>query len=101
MKYLQEHYNETVRLEDVAARVGFNSAYFSTLFKKETGKTLSEYLIELRISRARNLLTDTDEPVSDISEQAGYTDLKYFSKIFKRKTGLTPSEYRKLYQKVQ
>ena len=100
-RYLQEHYNETVRLEDVTEQLGFNSAYFSTLFKKETGKTFSEYLIELRISRARNLLTDTSDPVADISEQVGYTDLKYFSKIFKRKTGLTPSEYRKLYQKVQ
>lgn len=100
-KYLQDHYNEAVRLEDVAEKLGFNSAYFSTLFKKETGKTFSEYLIKLRISRARNLLTDTSDPVADISEQVGYTDLKYFSKIFKRETGLTPSEYRKLYQKVQ
>lgn len=100
-KYLQDHYNETVRLEDVAEMLGFNSAYFSTLFKKETGNTFSEYLIKLRISRARNLLTDTSDPVADVSEQVGYADLKYFSKIFKRETGLTPSEYRKLYQKVQ
>ena len=100
-KYLQNHFNETVRLEDVAEMLGFNSAYFSTLFKKETGNTFSEYLIKLRISRARNLLTDTSDPVADVAEQAGYADLKYFSKLFKRETGLTPSEYRKLYQKVQ
>jgi two-component system response regulator YesN len=76
------------------------ASYFSTLFKKETGKTFSEYLIELRISRARSMLTDSDEAVSAIAGQVGYADLKYFSKIFKRLTGLTPSEYRKLYQKV-
>lgn len=99
--YLQEHYKEQVYLEAVAKQAGFNPAYFSTLFKKETGQTFSDYLIELRIAGAKSLLTEGDQPIADIAEEVGYTDLKYFSRIFKRTTGLTPSEYRKLYHKVR
>lgn len=100
-QYLQAHYNDPVRLEDISNMVGFNATYFSTLFKKETGENFSDYLIGLRVKRAKTLLMDTEEAVSDISEQVGYTDLKYFTRIFKRVTGLTPSEYRKLYHRIK
>jgi len=98
--YLQEHYRESIRLEDISNMEGFNSTYFSTLFKKETGQNFSDYLIELRVNRAKILLTDSNLSVSDIAEEVGYQDLKYFSRIFKRLTGLNPTEYRRLYHKI-
>ena len=56
-----------------------------------------DYVIEIRILNARNLLVQTNQDVADIAAKVGYTDLKYFSRIFKKLTNLTPSEYRKLY----
>lgn len=77
--------------------IGFNPAYFSSMFKKATGQNFMDYVIEIRIMNARNLLVQTDQDVADIAATVGYTDLKYFSRIFKKLTNLTPSEYRKLY----
>ena len=56
-----------------------------------------EYVIEIRILNARNLLVQTNQDVAEIAAKVGYTDLKYFSRIFKKMTNLTPSEYRRLY----
>ena len=67
------------------------------MFKKATGQNFMDYVIEIRIMNARNLLVQTDQDVADIAATVGYTDLKYFSRIFKKLTNLTPSEYRKLY----
>jgi len=99
-QYLRKHYNEAIRQEDMSAMVGFNTTYFSSLFKKETGETFSDYLIRLRVSRAKEFLTASEYPIADIAEEVGYQDLKYFSRIFKRETGLNPSDYRKLYRKI-
>lgn len=100
MEYLQQHYNEPVRLEDMSEMVGFNSTYFSSLFKKETGENFSDYLIALRVRRAKELLTDTEMKIADIADEVGYLDLKYFTKIFKRSAGVNPSDYRKLYHRI-
>lgn len=99
-QYLQEHYAEPVKLEDVSGIAGFNSSYFSALFKKETGKNFSEYLIDLRVARAKVLLTDTQISVTDVAAQVGYSDFKYFTRIFRRESGITPADYRKLYKRI-
>jgi len=96
-QYIAERYNQQLSLENVSAKVGFNPAYFSSLFKKETGKNFMEYVMELRIQNAKQLLVTTDYNLTEIAEEVGYSEIKYFSKIFKRITGLTASEYRKLY----
>ena len=67
------------------------------MFKKATGQNFMEYVIEIRILNARNLLVQTNQDVAEIAAKVGYTDLKYFSRIFKKMTNLTPSEYRRLY----
>lgn len=97
-KYIQEHYQEALRLEDVSSVIGFNATYFSTLFKKETGQNFMDYLTELRISKAKELLCETDISISDAAEMVGYRDLKYFSRLFKKITGISPSDYKKLYK---
>ncbi|PWJ48569.1 response regulator transcription factor [Faecalicatena contorta] len=95
--YIEENYNRSLTLEIVSNFVGFNSAYFSSLFKKETGVTFLEYLTDLRMSHARELLRETNMNVSSVCEAVGYSDVKYFTKNFKKVTGLKPNEYRKIY----
>lgn len=97
-KYIQEHYQEALRLEDVSRVVGFNATYFSTLFKKETGQNFTDYLTELRINKAKEFLCEKDTMISDVAEMVGYKDLKYFSRLFKKITGISPSDYKKLYR---
>lgn len=71
-----------------------SSTYFSTLFKRETGKSFIAYVTELRMEMAANMLTQTDEKTYLIAEKIGYTDPNYFSYVFKKHYGLTPSKYR-------
>lgn len=97
-QYIQQHYQEAVRLEDVSRAVGFNATYFSALFKKETGQNFMEYLTELRINKAKELLCGDALSVQDVAELVGYRDLKYFSRLFKKTTGVSPSDYKKLYK---
>lgn len=96
-QYINQNYKASISLENVSAAIGFNPAYFSSLFKKETGKNFLEYVTEIRINNAKSYLAKTDMNISDIAFNVGYTDIKYFSKLFKRNTGLSPSEYRKLF----
>lgn len=94
---IQNQYMKQITLEEVSSEVGFNSTYFSTLFKKETGYTFIEYLSEVRINKAKELLKETNYSVMLICEQVGYSDIKHFTKIFVKYTNLKPKEYRKLY----
>ena len=96
-QYIYDHFSQNITLEDISEQIGFNPAYFSTLFKKETGKNFLEYVTELRIQKAKNYLIQTDYDIAEIASSVGYGDLKYFSKLFKKNTGLSPSEFRKLY----
>lgn len=97
-RYIQQHYQEALRLEDVSSAVGFNATYFSTLFKKETGQNFMDYLTDLRIGKAKELLCGDDLSVQDVAEMVGYRDLKYFSRLFKKTTGVSPSDFKKLYK---
>ena len=78
----------------VAQQVNINSAYFSTLFKQETGQCFIEYLTSLRISRAKELLKTTKKRTADIAFEVGYNDQNYFSKLFKKCTGLSARDFR-------
>lgn len=95
--YMKEHFTEKITLEDVAATIGFNANYFSELFKKETGENFSNYLLGIRMEKAKQMLRDTKIPVYEIGESVGYKDAKYFSQQFMKVVGVKPAEYRKLY----
>lgn len=99
-KYIQEHYNEVIKLEDVSSLTGFNANYFSGMFKEQAGMNFSEYVTHIRIEKAKHLLIGGDMAVTEIAVEIGYGDAKYFSKIFKKSTGLTPMEFSRLYQKI-
>lgn len=96
-KYINDHIRENVSLDLVSKEVGLNPAYFSTVFKKETGQNFMEYVTAVRMETARTLLTRSGRDVIDIACEVGYADVKYFSRLFKKHTSLTPTEYRKLY----
>ncbi|MDO4321369.1 MAG: response regulator [Lachnospiraceae bacterium] len=96
-QYIKENFGSSITLEMVSSQAGFNPAYFSTMFKKETGATFSEYLLQVRIEAAKEMLRDTNLNISEICERVGYSDSKYFTKTFTREAGLKPNQYRKLY----
>lgn len=96
-QYIHDHYGENVTLEDVAALAGFNAAYFSTLFKKESGVNFLEYLTAVRMDRARELLKTTDMTIPAVCAAVGYSDVKHFAVGFKKHTGLRPGEYRRMF----
>ncbi len=92
--YVRESYTGTVTLESAAAVVHLNAAYFSKLFKRETGKNFSEYVAEVRLDHAKELLSRGRMNISEVAFAVGFSDVQYFSKTFKRCTGMRPSEYR-------
>jgi len=97
--YISEHYMKPLTLEDLAQQVHLSPAYFSYLFSREQGQTLTEFLTATRLGEAKELLkTNPVLSISDIAEQVGYEDANYFSRLFKKKTGITPGRYRKRHQ---
>ena len=96
-KYIHQHYTEPITLETLGNEVGLNATYLSSVFKKETNQSFLDYLTQVRVDAAKELLADTEIPIGDIAERVGYLDMKYFYKRFKKFTGLSPKDYRKLY----
>ena len=80
--YIRLHYKEALTLEKVSGIVGLNASYLSALFKKETGKTFLEYLTKVRMDKAKEMLKETNETISTICQEVGYSDTKYFVKSF-------------------
>ncbi len=95
MLHIKANYAQPLTLDDIAATVHLNRSYLSTLFKKETGMNLFEFLQGYRIDMAKQLLCQKRESIQQICEQVGLPDSAYFSKLFKKHEGITPHEYRK------
>ncbi len=96
-QFVQENYGRNITLEDVCRVVGFSSAYFSALFKKENGEGFSKYLTQVRIDRAKELLRETGLSVAEVCQAVGYSDRKHFTQTFHKMTGVNPAEFRRLY----
>lgn len=86
--------DQDISLQLLAGQVHLNHRYLSALFKSETGQNLSDYVTQMRIERAKQLLKGTQMRVQDIAPLSGYPNVKYFLAIFKQSVGATPSEYR-------
>ena len=95
--YIEENKGINIKLEELAKNAGFSYTYFSYLFKKETGKTLTEYIQLVRIETAKKLLVEKERSISEIGELVGYNDIKFFTKQFKKTLGVSPNEYRKMF----
>ena len=79
----------------VCEHLHISQAYFSTLFKKETGQTYISYLTELRLNKAIELLNKTEDKTYIIANKVGYTEPNYFSYVFKKNFGIAPSRYQR------
>jgi two-component system response regulator YesN len=94
-KYIAEHFADPdISLHTVASQVNVSPNHFSAVFSQEAGMSFIEYLTEIRISRAKELLLMSGMKSGDICYEAGFSDPHYFSFIFKKHTGLSPREYR-------
>ncbi len=86
--------SDEISLNTIAAEVGMSPSYFSSIFSKEMGKTFVEYLTEIRMDRAKELLMCSSMKTSEIGYEVGYKDPHYFSYIFKKTQNCTPKEFR-------
>ncbi|MFD2670885.1 response regulator [Marinicrinis sediminis] len=92
---LDQEYDQPFELEKLAETIGMSSSYISRLFKNETGATITDYLIQLRIAKAKQFLTDHPNLRNyEIAQFVGYGDAVYFNKLFKKMVGMTPKEYK-------
>lgn len=97
--FIKKHYgDEKLSLNIIAEEVFLSSNYISTLFKKQENITISDYIIQVRIAKAQELLNSTNYKTYEIANMVGYTNSQYFSVLFKRSTGFSPTEYK---QKMQ
>lgn len=99
--YLNAHYTEKISLDLIAKNMYLSSAYISKIFKEETGEPPINYLIKLRLEKAREQLeSPQDDSVKTISNSVGYDDVYYFSKLFKKYYGMSPLNYKSNYRKI-
>ncbi|AWB46612.1 AraC family transcriptional regulator [Paenibacillus sp. CAA11] len=92
--FIFTHLYEPISLDDLVHHVHLHPSYLSTLFKKEVGMTVSEYIQEAKIKEAKHLLDWTDYSLTKISTLLNFTDQSHFTKVFKKITGITPKKYR-------
>ncbi|MFC4596818.1 response regulator transcription factor [Cohnella hongkongensis] len=92
--YISRHYTGEITLQQLADYVHMSKNYFCLQFKHHTGLNFIDYLIRLRIGKAKELLRDTELKIYEVAGRAGFNDVKYFSKLFKKTTGASPVEYR-------
>ena len=100
-EYVHNNYQEeSLGLDDICKELGVSNSYFSSIFKKETGKSFVGYLTGYRMEKAARMLVETNEKSYMIAKNVGYTDPNYFSYVFKRQYGVSPSKYRTEYENI-
>ncbi|MGO5023310.1 helix-turn-helix transcriptional regulator [Lawsonibacter sp. LCP25S3_G6] len=92
--YIAEHYRQNIRLQDIAETFHFSSSYFTQVFKKHFGMTLTEYVTQFRVEKSQQLLLEYNLPVEAVAAEVGFNSYSYFCTIFKKLSGMTPKEYR-------
>lgn len=96
-EFIEDHYPEQIRLEDVASKVYTSKTQFKRLFKQVTGQSFVPFLNHFRIEKAQTLLRSTDNPVSQVAYETGFCTQSYFGSEFRRTVGITPLAYRHRY----
>ena len=94
IEYIEKNISSDISLESTASHCFLSPTYFSMCFKNKTGKTFSSYLSELRLNKAKSLLSQTDIPINRVAELCGFNSASYFHRFFKRSTGMTPLNYK-------
>lgn len=94
MEFIRRNLDKDLSRGEIAEAIYLNPEYLSRLFKRETGGSLSDYILSEKMRAAQSLLTKTAIPVSLVASKVGYSNFSYFSQVFKKHTGLSPLEYR-------
>lgn len=97
--YIMNHLSKNFSVKDVADYVHLSPEYFTKLFKKETGRNIKDYIVQMKVDVAKDLLENPNIPISLVALELGYTNFSHFTQMFKKYENVTPSEYRK--QKLQ
>lgn len=92
--YIRNNFAKDISLDDVSRKLNISPYYFSKIFKEETGENFIEYVTNIRIDTAKELLMDKTYSMKEICSMCGYSDPNYFSRTFKKNVGVTPTEYR-------
>ena len=98
-EYINAHYAEDIRLDACAAIVGMAPSAFSRFFRQHTGRTLMDYVIDIRLGHAARMLVDTTSGISEISYACGFNNLSNFNRTFKARRGCTPRDFRVIFKK--
>ena len=93
-KYILGNYSQQISVKDVADYVHLNPEYFTKMFKKQTGQNIKNYIIDCKLTIAKELLTTSNLPVSMVALEVGYNNFSHFTQIFKKAENMTPSEYK-------
>lgn len=97
LQYLKRFYRERISLQDLCALCNCSCSYMSHMFKKQTGKSINQYINELRISEAKILLANTRLSITNVALQTGFSSSNYFANVFREHCCCSPTEYRKKY----
>jgi two-component system response regulator YesN len=95
-RYIESNYMKEINLDELAQHVSMSTYYFSRIFTKIEGMNFRDYLIKIRMEKAKNLLRQGDKSIKQVALEVGYVDQNYFSKAFKKYTNMSPKEYVKL-----
>ncbi|MBO1580302.1 helix-turn-helix domain-containing protein [Bacillus sp. XF8] len=95
IQYIHEHYHENITVQKLAQLEHYNRSYYSDWFLKETGKSPSAYIQEVRLNKAKELLRNTNLPILHIAIQVGLEHQSSLTRLFQKYEGITPSQYRK------
>jgi circadian clock protein KaiC len=94
INFLEENLHKPLKLTDISNHLRLSPYHLSRVFKSETKKTIFEYLLHLRIEKAKRLLRNIQLNISEISRECGFNDANYFTRVFKKNNGISPTEYR-------
>lgn len=94
IEYINKNYSKKLTLQSIAENVHINSSYLSRLFRQKTGTTLTNFISEIRLERAKELILQSEDKTYEIASLVGIEDPAYFSQIFKKHTGYSPTEFR-------
>ena len=98
-QFINEHHAEEIKLEQLADLAGMSPSSFSRFFRQRTGRTVMDYIIDIRLGYAARMLVDSSTGISEICYACGFNNLSNFNRIFKAKRGCTPRDFRTLYKK--
>jgi len=99
--YINDHYMEELRLPQLSEMVGMTPSAFSRFFKLRTGKTLNEYVVDVRLGHAARLLVDTTDSIAEICYLCGFNTLSNFNRLFKKRKGHNPTAFREKYRRTK